>query len=138
MNISGPRLRRAPQTYEWSEGIPDPARFQLSFFSYSKVRMALGSLWYNSRYCLAQFYIWYLSYPRIFYITTFLTADIMNLWLNYHCLNNFSAEGECDKSIERQKQIHQNFKIEIANLISDIDRELTEHFQLRHWFSNLS
>ncbi|PAV73214.1 hypothetical protein WR25_14305 [Diploscapter pachys] len=65
-----------------------------------------------------------------------LTNDLKE-FLILHDFNYLSsaiqnAEGECDKNIEQQKQIHQNLKIEIANLISDIDRELTEHFQLRH------
>ncbi|VDN25009.1 unnamed protein product [Cylicostephanus goldi] len=43
-----------------------------------------------------------------------------------------SAEEECDKKMKAQIQKHNALRLDVSNLLIDMDKEIMEHFTFRH------
>ncbi|WKY07179.1 hypothetical protein Q1695_006975 [Nippostrongylus brasiliensis] len=43
-----------------------------------------------------------------------------------------AAEEECDKKMKAQIQKHNALRLDVTNLLTDIDKEIMEHFTFRH------
>ncbi|KAL6738445.1 hypothetical protein Aduo_011992 [Ancylostoma duodenale] len=43
-----------------------------------------------------------------------------------------SAEEECDKKMKTQIQKHNALRLDVTNLLTDMDKEIMEHFTFRH------
>ncbi|CAJ0603243.1 unnamed protein product [Cylicocyclus nassatus] len=43
-----------------------------------------------------------------------------------------SAEEECDKKMKAQIQKHNALRLDVSNLLTDMDKEIMEHFTFRH------
>jgi hypothetical protein len=44
----------------------------------------------------------------------------------------YSAEGRCKKEMERHEASYDALRVKASNALTDIDKELSDHFSIRH------
>uniref|UniRef100_A0A1I7WJ26 Mediator of RNA polymerase II transcription subunit 22 n=1 Tax=Heterorhabditis bacteriophora TaxID=37862 RepID=A0A1I7WJ26_HETBA len=54
------------------------------------------------------------------------------LWFFYYVSVLHRAEEECDKKMRAQIQKHNALRLDVTNLLADMDKEIIEHFAFRH------
>lgn len=54
------------------------------------------------------------------------------IWIEDPQTVNFRAEDECDNKMQIQRDKHTDMRLDVTNLLADLDKEYIEHYAYRH------